>query len=295
MKKAKGDPRLPAVRVIRNIAGMRRQVAAWRKAGERIGFVPTMGFLHEGHATLLREARKGADRVVLSIFVNPTQFGPNEDFEKYPRDDGRDSAIAAAEGVDAIFYPRAKDMYPTETLTRVHVAGLSEGLCGAHRPGHFDGVALVVAKLFNIVQPDRAWFGEKDFQQLAVIRRMVEDLNFPVEIIGVPTVREKDGLAMSSRNVYLGKAERKQALAISKTLKSAQAEVRKRGKDLQALAARLRKTLDESPGVRLEYLEIVDPATLRPADRLDGRAQLIAAARVGSTRLIDNAPLERSR
>jgi pantoate--beta-alanine ligase len=269
-------------------------MSAWSEAarsrGERIAFVPTMGALHAGHVSLLSAARKVADRVVLSIFVNPTQFGPKEDLARYPRDLDGDLAKAASANTDVAFVPEAKDMYPPEAQTFIDVREVSQGLCGERRPGHFTGVATVVCKFLNIVRPHLALFGEKDFQQLAVIRRMVVDLNMPVEIVGQPTVREPDGLAMSSRNAYLSPTERTQALAISQGLWAARERFTAGEREASVLAIAALAIIQERVD-RIDYVEIRDADSLRPVDRLDRPAVFLAAVYVGATRLIDNVRL----
>lgn len=256
-----------------------------------VGFVPTMGYLHEGHLVLVRRARAENEHVVASIFVNPTQFGPGEDYERYPRDEARDLAMLEAEGVDVVFMPTPQEMYPEGYSTWVEVYGpLTERLEGASRPGHFRGVATVVAKLFNIVQPQRAYFGEKDAQQLRVIRKMVADLDMPIEIVPVATVREADGLAMSSRNSYLSAEERRQALALSRALELARRLVRDEGmRDASLLRCCLEEFLRSSPGVSLDYVSVSHPDTLQELERIEGPALVLLAARVGPARLIDNA------
>ncbi|GBD14475.1 Pantothenate synthetase [bacterium HR25] len=256
-----------------------------------VGFVPTMGYLHEGHLVLVRRARAENEHVVASIFVNPTQFGPGEDYERYPRDEARDLAMLEAEGVDVVFMPTPQEMYPEGYSTWVEVYGpLTERLEGASRPGHFRGVATVVAKLFNIVQPQRAYFGEKDAQQLRVIRKMVADLDMPIEIVPVATVREADGLAMSSRNSYLSAEERRQALALSRALELARRLVRDEGmRDASLLRRRLEEFLRSSPGISLDYVSVSHPDTLQELERIEGPALVLLAARVGPARLIDNA------
>ena len=265
------------------------EMTAWtlaaRARGERVSFVPTMGALHEGHVTLLREARKHGQRVVLSIFVNPTQFGPNEDLARYPRDLGGDLAKAAGAGTDAAYVPDVRDVYPPGYQTTVEVPELARGLCGPFRPGHFAGVATVVCKLFNVVRPDVALFGEKDYQQLAIVRRMVVDLDMGIEIVGVPTVREADGLAMSSRNAYLSPAERARALSISRALFAARDGALGGARDGVALVAGARAALDVD---RVDYVELVDAESLRPATDLARPTVLAVAAFIGRTRLIDN-------
>lgn len=270
-----------------------RQVARWcaerRAAGRRVGFVPTMGYLHEGHLALIRRARELADVVVVSIFVNPLQFGPREDLERYPRDPQGDARKCRAEGVDLLFVPDGRQMYPTGFDSFVDVRTLGGTLCGARRPGHFQGVCTVVTKLFNVIGPCAAVFGEKDFQQLAIIRRMVLDLNQPVEVIGHPTVREADGLALSSRNAYLSPSERSAAAVLNRALSRL---VDRSGGPI-ALAtevvAELRQVIEAQPLVRLEYVEVVDKGTLQPLDRvMPGQTLVAVAATVGTTRLIDN-------
>jgi len=271
---------------------MRAWSEARRSAGRRIGFVPTMGYLHEGHLSLVRAAKAlGCDAVAASIFVNPAQFGPGEDFEKYPRDEARDLAMLSGEGVDAVFLPGVKDVYPDGYQTYVEVSGVSQGLCGAMRPGHFRGVATVVAKLLLAALPHVAVFGEKDFQQLAVIRRMVRDLGLGVEIVGAPIVREADGLAMSSRNKYLAGEDRIAALCLCKGLRASAdlfaAGVREPEKLVDVARARI---LSE-PRAKLEYAEARDPETLSPVRSPSERIVILVAARVGPARLIDNITL----
>lgn len=258
--------------------------------GRLVGFVPTMGALHEGHLSLVARARRQDEVVVVSIFVNPLQFSQGEDFERYPRPLERDLALLRDAGVDVVFTPRAGDLTPAEAATSVRVRGLTERLEGASRPGHFEGVATIVAKLFNLVAPARAYFGEKDFQQLAVVRRMVRDLDFAVEVVGCPIVREPDGLAMSSRNAYLSPRDRGRALALSSALLEA---ARDWTGDVEATRTRLRTTLGSAPGVRLDYAEVVDPETLEPLEGVVGTpAHALVAAFLGATRLIDNIRLE---
>jgi pantoate--beta-alanine ligase len=276
--------------VITTPAAMSAWSEAARARGERIALVPTMGALHAGHVSLLTAARKAADRVVLSIFVNPTQFGPKEDLARYPRDLDGDLAKAAGASTDVAFVPEAKGMYPTDTQTFVDVREVSQGLCGERRPGHFTGVATVVCKFFNIVRPHLAIFGEKDFQQLAVIKRMVQDLNVPVEIVGQPTVREPDGLALSSRNAYLSPEARARALAISQGLSSARERFAAGERDAGVLAAAARDAIKVRVD-RIDYVEIRDADSLRPVERLDQPAVILAAVYVGATRLIDNMRL----
>ena len=273
---------------VERIAEVRRRVAEARGRGSHVGLVPTMGALHEGHASLIRAARSEAGFVVVSLFVNPTQFGPGEDFSQYPRPLEADLVVCRSEGADLVFAPAAGEMYPEGFATTVRVAGLGETMCGRFRPGHFDGVSTVVAKLLAIVQPDVAYFGEKDAQQLAVIRRMVADLNLPVEVRGGPLVREPDGLAMSSRNAYLSAEERRRALVLSAALAEAREAIRAGERDGARLAERVRERLRAAPGVAIEYVAVVDPDTLADMDRIRSACLVAVAAKVGATRLIDN-------
>jgi pantoate--beta-alanine ligase len=277
--------------VAQRIGDVRQEVRAARARGARVGLVPTMGALHEGHASLLRAARADGGLVVASIFVNPTQFGPGEDLAKYPRPLERDLEICRREGVGLVFTPSAAEMYPAGFATTVHVARMTEKLCGAFRPGHFDGVCTVVARLLAIVRPDTAYLGEKDAQQLAVVRRMAADLDLGVEIRGCPTVREPDGLAMSSRNAYLSPAERRQALALSRSLAEAREAVLAGERDAGRLAAQVRQRLEAAEGVALQYAAVVDPDTLEDLGRVGDKALVAVAAKVGATRLIDNVVL----
>ncbi|HWM89432.1 MAG TPA: pantoate--beta-alanine ligase [Thermoanaerobaculia bacterium] len=271
----------------RSVGGMAR----WRKEGERIGFVPTMGALHEGHLSLVELARQHADRVVASVFVNPAQFGPNEDFGRYPRQPEKDAGMLAAVGCDLLFLPDVETIYPSGHTVYVDLGNPSGTLEGVCRPGHFRGVATVVAVLFNLVQPDVAVFGEKDAQQLAVIRRLVRDLHFPIEIIPAPTIREEDGLAMSSRNAYLSPEERKAATVLHRSLRAAGSAIEageRRGDEIRRI---LSETLNSEPLARVEYAEVVDAETFQPVETLRGRLVLPLAVRVGGTRLIDNLQL----
>ena len=276
--------------VIRTIAEMQAQAHAWQRAGQRIGFVPTMGALHEGHYSLVREARRRTDVVVVSIFVNPTQFGPNEDLAKYPRTWDADCAGCDRAGAAAIFAPEAPEMYPADASTWVVEEKLSGPLCGERRPGHFRGVGTVVAKLFLAVLPDVAVFGQKDAQQALVIRRLVRDLNFPVEIVVSPTLREADGLAMSSRNRYLSADERRRAPAIQRGLQQVRAQFSSGERDAARLVAVVRREI-EAAGGRIDYVELRDAATLDPVGTVNGESLLAVAAFFGSTRLIDNVIL----
>jgi pantoate--beta-alanine ligase len=259
-----------------------------QQRGGRVGFVPTMGALHAGHVSLLETARRECDYVVASIFVNPTQFGPQEDFSKYPRHLDADLKICADAGVDAVFHPTPETMYPAGYATFVDVTGLSEILEGKFRPGHFRGVATIVLKLFQIVPADKAYFGQKDFQQQTIIRRMCAELNVPIEIRVCPTVREPDGLALSSRNVYLSADERRSALALSKSLRLAEQRVLAGQSDLEAIRQEMRGILTGTPHVRLEYATLIHPDTLEEVERALPTLVAIVAARVGTTRLIDN-------
>jgi len=270
------------------IADLRATCERARAAGLRVGVVPTMGFLHEGHRSLMRAARADTDFVVVTIFVNPLQFGAHEDLDTYPRDLAGDLAQCEAEGVDCVFTPSVAEMYPRSPLTTVHVAELTADLCGAARPTHFDGVTTVVAKLFAIVGPAAAFFGRKDAQQLAVVTRMADDLNLPVEVIGCPIVREPDGLAMSSRNAYLSPQDREAALVLSRALRRVVAAVIEGERDAEWLAESVRSMVSSEPGVTLEYVEVRDAHELTPMTTLDGSAMIAVAGRVGETRLIDN-------
>ncbi|OQW95555.1 MAG: pantoate--beta-alanine ligase [Verrucomicrobia bacterium A1] len=276
------------MKIIRSPAEMQTTALALRRDGRRIGLVPTMGYLHEGHLSLIRIARPHAEVVVVSIFVNPTQFGPNEDLGKYPRDFERDERLCREAGADIVFYPSAADMYPADHSVFVVEERLSRGLCGAARPGHFRGVCTVVAKLFNLVLPDSAVFGEKDGQQLRIIERMVRDLDFSVRIVRGPTVREPDGLAMSSRNVFLAPEERRQALCLRKALDRTEAMHRDGERDAEKVRKALREVIAEAPLARIDYVEIVDDVTLEPVQTLDRPSLVALAVFVGKTRLIDN-------
>ncbi|MFO0998215.1 MAG: pantoate--beta-alanine ligase [Alphaproteobacteria bacterium] len=280
--------------VARTVDELRRHVREWRKDGARIGLVPTMGALHEGHIALVRAARSRVERVIATIFVNPTQFGPREDFASYPRTEASDSAKLAAERTDLLFAPPVEVMYPADFATTVRVARLSEGLCGPHRPGHFEGVATIVAKLLIQALPDFAFFGEKDYQQLQVIKRLARDLDLPMEIIGVPTVRDGDGVALSSRNAYLSEEERRVMPVLYRTI-SAIADRLARGADVAVEVARGRAALTEAGFSRIDYLAVADAASLEPVERIEAPARVLVAAWLGSTRLIDNVAVERRR
>ncbi|MFT9847604.1 pantoate--beta-alanine ligase [Aneurinibacillus sp. REN35] len=258
---------------------------------KKIGFVPTMGYLHEGHVSLVDQAKKMCDIVVMSIFVNPLQFGPNEDLASYPRDVERDSQLAASRGVDILFFPSVEEMYPSGSKTLVAVRDITDALCGASRPGHFDGVSTVVTKLFNIIQPDYAFFGMKDAQQVAVVTQMVRDLNIPTEVVPCPIVREADGLALSSRNVYLSAEERKQALVLSRSLMRAKEMVEMGERSEAALRAAIESTIQESSLAQIDYIEIRSYPDLAPLTELRGNCLIALAVRFGRTRLIDNIML----
>ena len=264
---------------------------AQRSAGRRIGFVPTMGYLHEGHLALVDEARRQADAVILSIFVNPLQFGPTEDLARYPRDLPRDRALASARGVDALFVPTVAAMYPPGSEVRLSPGPIAERWEGAARPGHFTGVLTVVAKLIHLVEPDLAYFGQKDVQQLTLVRRMVRDLDWPVEIVAVPTVREPDGLALSSRNAYLGAEDRRRAVVLSRALQAAHRAWRGGETRAAALEGMMRQELGTEPAVAVEYISVADPEGLAPVDSANERTVVAIAARIGGTRLIDNIKL----
>jgi len=279
------------MKIIESIDEMQRLSTAARAVGTTIALVPTMGYLHEGHASLMREGRRVGGLLVTSIFVNPTQFGAGEDFTTYPRDMERDMKIAAAAGVDLIFAPAAAAIYPDGYQTFVEVEKLTLPLCGANRPGHFRGVTTVVCKLFNIVQPDLALFGKKDYQQLAVIRKMVADLNIPVDIIGMPIVREADGLAMSSRNSYLSPTERSTALCLSRSIEAVRALYQRGEKDPSILRERVMEEIGAVAAAVHEYVELRDGDTLEEIRKADGRTLLALAVRIGKTRLIDNCIL----
>lgn len=273
--------------VVSSVGELREKLNSLRKH-HTIGLVPTMGYLHEGHMSLVDIAKSKADYVVMSIFVNPTQFGPGEDFEKYPRDLEKDSQLAGEKGVDLLFVPTVEEMYPQPGKTTVHVSGVTESLCGASRPGHFDGVSLVVTKLFNLVQPDYAFFGLKDAQQVAVIQQMVDDLNVPVEIVPCEIVREADGLAMSSRNVYLSEEERREALVLSHSLKHVKERYLEGERDAKLLQQEIITLIQESPLANIDYVELRSYPGLENVDRIEGPAIVALAVRFGKTRLIDN-------
>ncbi len=274
--------------IARTIEEVKRKVRDWKKSGLKVGFVPTMGYLHEGHLNLVREARKQTDRVVVSIFVNPTQFGPNEDYQVYPRDFDRDRELLSKEGVDLIFYPSVEVMYPEGYKTYVEVKDLQDRLCGRSRPGHFRGVCTVVLKLFNIVQPEEAFFGWKDAQQVIILQKMVEDLNLPVKIVPLPLVRDDDGLALSSRNTYLSPEERKAALVLSRSLDLAAELIKSGEKRAEVIKNRMLELIQQEPRARVDYVEIVDLRTLEPLEQVQDNTLIALAVFIGRTRLIDN-------
>lgn len=274
------------------VTAAREWVARRREFGTAIHLVPTMGYLHEGHLSLMRQAKADGGDVVISIFVNPRQFGPTEDLRVYPRDLPRDSALAADAGVAAIFAPTVAEMYPPNFRTKVVIEYLATGLCGAFRPGHFEGVATVVLKLFNIIQPDAAYFGKKDYQQLKVIERLTADLNLPIRIVGCEIVREADGLAMSSRNVFLSADERVQASALNKAISRAQQMVRAGERDVKSLVGQVTQWIEREPLARAQYIEVVSTSNLAPVETIENEALLAVAVFVGKTRLIDNGVLQ---
>ncbi len=281
-----------AMQICNSIADMRRARRAARSDGKTVGLVPTMGALHEGHLALVRAAKAQCDLVVVSIFVNPLQFAPSEDLAKYPRDFNRDRGLLQQEGVDFVFAPGVEDMYPAGAVTYVTVEGLSDKLCGRSRPGHFRGVTTVVSKLFNIVEPDKAFFGQKDAAQSTIIRRMVRDLNIPVQIMVCPIVREPDGLAMSSRNAYLDTSQRKSALVLHRSLMAVQERFDQGERSVRVLIEAGQGAFEQEPSVRLDYFKIVDPETLDPLNSLLRGGLVAVAGFVGKARLIDNIALK---
>lgn len=276
------------MRIEDRIEAVRRQVKDWRKEGLTVGLVPTMGYLHEGHRSLIERAVKENDRVVVSIFVNPTQFGPNEDLESYPRDLQADSRLCEAAGASLIFHPEPVEMYPENYTTYVNTSGVTEELCGKSRPIHFQGVCTVVSKLFHIVAPYRAYFGEKDAQQLAVIRRMVRDLNMDIEVIGCPIIRESDGLAKSSRNTYLSAEERKAALVLSRAVKVGKDLISKGETDGEEVLKQMKAIIEAEPMARIDYVEMVAWDSIEVHHQVDGPVLVAMAVYIGKTRLIDN-------
>lgn len=278
------------MQVTKTVEETRAIIKEWKKQGLTIGLVPTMGFLHEGHASLIKKCREDNDKVVVSVFVNPTQFGPNEDLEAYPRDFERDSALCESIGADLIFHPEPSDMYDNPRAY-VSIEGLSDNLCGKTRPIHFRGVCTVVSKLFHIAAPDRAYFGQKDAQQLAIIRKMVKDLNFDIEIVGCPIVREEDGLAKSSRNTYLSAEERQAALCLSRSVARGK-EIIRDGMAAQELLAEMRTVIEAEPLARIDYVSVVDALTMENVERIDRDVLVAMAVYIGKTRLIDNFSYE---
>ena len=275
------------IQIATTVNEVREQVKAWKKEGLSVALVPTMGYLHEGHQSLIKRAVEENDRVVVSIFVNPMQFGPTEDLDSYPRDLEKDSALCEATGANLIFHPEPEEMYTDGFCSYVDMSVLTEELCGLSRPVHFRGVCTVVSKLFHIVTPDRAYFGQKDAQQLAIIKRMVRDLNFDIEIVGCPIVREEDGLAKSSRNTYLSPEERKAALILSKTVALGK-ELAKTEKDANKVVEAMKKNIETEPLAKIDYVEAVDALSMAPVEKLEGTCMLAMAVYIGKTRLIDN-------
>lgn len=274
--------------IVKTIDEVRKIVKDWKMHGLKVGFVPTMGYLHEGHRSLIEKSVIENDRTVVSIFVNPIQFAPNEDLESYPRDLDRDAALCKVTGADLIFNPEPSEMYPDDFYTSVDVDIITKGLCGKTRPIHFKGVCTVVSKLFNIVTPDKAYFGQKDAQQLAVIKRMVRDMNMDIKIVGCPIVREKDGLAKSSRNTYLSAEERKAALVLSRSLKKAKDMLENGERNAQKLTEAIKAEISSEPLAKLDYAEIVDSLDLQPVDTIEKDVLVAIAVYIGKTRLIDN-------
>lgn len=278
------------MQVTNTVAETRALVKSWKREGKSVGLVPTMGYLHEGHGSLIRRCREENDIVVVSVFVNPTQFGPNEDLEAYPRDFQRDSDLCEALGADLIFHPEPEEMYQNP-CAYVSIETLSQNLCGRSRPIHFRGVCTVVSKLFNIVTPDRAYFGQKDAQQLAIIKKMVKDLNFDIQIVGCPIVREEDGLAKSSRNTYLNAQERQAALCLSRAVKKGQ-EIIAAGVDSETVLSAMRKVIEAEPLAKIDYVSLVDALTMQDVEKVDRDVLVALAVYIGKTRLIDNFSFE---
>lgn len=276
------------MKIVSTVNDVRNTVKEWKKNGLKVGLVPTMGFLHEGHLSLIKKAVSENDKVVVSVFVNPTQFGPNEDFEAYPRDLNKDADLCEKTGADLIFHPEPEEMYPEGFCSGVNMTGLTDALCGKSRPVHFQGVCTVVSKLFNIVAPDNAYFGEKDAQQLAIIKRMVKDLNFDIKITGCPIIREEDGLAKSSRNTYLNPEERQAALVLSRAVKCGRRLVEGGEKDSAVILKEMKSIIENEPLARIDYVEIVDMNTMKHIDKVKGDVLCAMAVYIGKTRLIDN-------
>ena len=274
--------------VISKATELQERIKGWKQKGLTVGFVPTMGYLHEGHLSLVRGARKSNDKTAVSIFVNPKQFGPAEDYNVYPRDFNRDAALLEKEGVDLIFYPGVEEMYPAGYKTYVEVEDLENKLCGRSRPGHFRGVCTVVLKLFNLIQPDEAYFGWKDAQQVIILKKMVEDLNLPVKIRPMPLIREEDGLALSSRNIYLNQQERQAALVLYRSLLLAEKMIKNGEREAARIREQMVNLISAEPLARIDYVEIVDLKTLEPLATIEGDALVAVAVYFGRTRLIDN-------
>lgn len=281
------------MKIVQTVEEVRQQVKEWRNAGYSVGLVPTMGYLHEGHKSLIDRAVAENDKVVVSVFVNPMQFGPTEDLASYPRDLQRDAELCETAGAALIFHPEPEDMYPKDFSTFIDMNTLTKGLCGKSRPIHFRGVCTVVGKLFHIVQPDRAYFGQKDAQQLAVIRHMVQDLDFNLEVIGCPIIREADGLAKSSRNTYLSPQERQAALVLWRSLEKGREQIEKGERDAKKIIQAVTEELEAEPLARIDYVELVDWNTLEPVEKLEGPVLNAIAVYIGNTRLIDNHIYER--
>ncbi len=278
--------------VVKTVKEAKEITRKWKSEGMTVGLVPTMGYLHDGHLSLIKRSVADNDKTCVSVFVNPIQFGKNEDFGSYPRDMEHDSALCEQSGADLVFCPSAEEMYPEGFCSHIEISGPAEGLCGARRPGHFNGVCTVVMKLFNIMAPTHAYFGQKDAQQLAVIRRMVKDFNLDVEVCGMPIIREADGLAMSSRNTYLSAGERKAALCLSHALKEVKAQFESGERDAAKLKQSAQAVIAGEPLARIDYIEIVDIISMKPIDRLAAPALCALAVYIGRTRLIDNIALE---
>lgn len=278
--------------IISTAKEMQQRSDQFRQQGKTIAFVPTMGYLHEGHLALMREGKEQGDKLIISIFVNPTQFGPAEDYEQYPRDMQRDLKLAQKVGVDCVFTPSAQELYPDGFQTAVEVEGVTQNLCGISRPGHFRGVTTIVAKLFNIVKPHIALFGQKDYQQLVAIKRMVDDLNIDTEIIGIPTVRERDGLAMSSRNAYLSPKKRKEAAKLYRSLRKGEELFRQGEKNTTTILNTVRGGIEETKPEKIDYIKICDAHTLEDIEEIKDDAIIAIAVQIGKTRLIDNIILK---
>lgn len=278
--------------IANTIKEIRLQIKTWIKEGKSIGFVPTMGYLHEGHQSLIERAKNENDKVVVSIFVNPTQFGLNEDLESYPRDLIKDTSLCQMAGADLIFHPEAEEMYDKDACTLIHVEGLTNALCGKSRPTHFGGVCLVVSKLFHIVSPDKAYFGEKDAQQLAVIKRMVKDLSFDIEIVGCPIIREVDGLAKSSRNTYLNAQERKAAIVINRALTKGKETILAGETNAMKVKNEIKELICKEPLAKIDYVDIVNFDTITPLKTIGGNVLVAVAVLIGKTRLIDNVIIQ---